>query len=123
MKKKELYCLYSKNKGTDQLHDNCAFVFRILCKSISNTQTYINAYYSGIKMVFLSNERRTITMQERGFFMTQLKFSCFVTNSIFENGNIYLKHNIHLHKQIYQASCKTGSDSKHKNLRQRHILT
>ena len=28
----------------------------------TNTQTHINAEYSGIKMVFLSNERRTITL-------------------------------------------------------------
>ena len=32
----------------------------LLIQPSTNTQTHINAKYSGIKMVFLSNERRTI---------------------------------------------------------------
>ena len=36
----------------------CCLPFLALYR-LTNTQTHINAKYSGIKMVFLSNERRT----------------------------------------------------------------
>ena len=52
---------YSPNSialfATDSLELKLAYT------AITNTQTHINAYYSGFKMVFLSNERRTINAQ------------------------------------------------------------
>ena len=48
--------------ATDSLELKLAYT------AINEHKTHINAYYSGIKMVFLSNERRTIILLEFTWF-------------------------------------------------------